>query len=188
MKISGILFFTIALICVFSGCEKKQTDEFEYKELTKAINKAWEEVNTNMPGAELYEITGGSILPDGTSQEGWDFSFNRIDGTDGYCVRLYPGDVYGYSFGWDAMLPISDYNSDDAAHWIQVADEAVPWIDKSTIYREIQVRSEDGDGDSYPQTTDHVFIFYKTDPEGELVTWVEIDAEDYEVLHVEPNA
>jgi hypothetical protein len=181
------LWMPFCVMLILTGCDKKDKEDFEYKELTKALARAWEEVNANMPGTELYEITGGIILTDGTSKDGWDFSFNKTDETDGYCVRIYPGDVFGYSFGWDAMPAISDYTSGDAAHWVQVADEATPWIDKSLNYREVQVRSEDGDGDYYPQTTDHVFVFYKSDPEGEPITWVELDAEDYELLYVEPN-
>ncbi len=177
----------LCILFLITGCDRKNNDDFEYKELTKALARAWEEVNANMPGTELYEITGGSILTDGTSIDGWDFSFNKTDSSDGYCVLIYPGDIYGYDFGWDAMLEISDYNSNDAEQWVRVADEATPWIDKTQNYRELQVRSEDGDGDVYPQATDYVFIFYKPDSGGEPVTWLQLDAEDYEILHVEQN-
>ncbi len=177
----------LCILFLLTGCDKKDNDDFEYKELTNALARAWEEVNANMPGCVLFEISGGSIMADGTSDNDWDFSFNKTDSSDGYCVKLYPGDVYGYAFGWQAMLEISDYDSYDAAQWVRVADAATPWIDKTQNYRELQVRSEDGDGDDYPQATDHVFIFYKADPEGEPVTWVQLDAEDYEILYVEPN-
>ena len=185
---SRILFFIGTGIFMFTGCEKKENNSTEYAELTKALAKAWEVVNDNMPGTELYEISGDKINTDGTAAEGWSFYFNKTDETDGYCVRVYPdGEVFDYDLGWDAMLAISDYTSADAAEWVRVADESAPWIDHDQTYRELQVRSEDSDINFYPQTTDYVILFYKPDDGGEPVTYVEIEAYDYEVLFVEPN-
>lgn len=189
---SWIPLIMVSLFFLLSSCEKKKSDSIEYSELSKALAKAWENVNVDMPNAELKEIIGDDVNADGTVTDEWSFYFGRDEahgGEDSYGIRVDPdGAVFSWGpGGYYFETTISDYNSNDAAEWVRVADEATPWIDRSLTYRELQVRSEDGDGDKYPQATNYVILFYKPNDGGEPVTYVELNADDYEILFIEPN-
>ncbi|MBN2522277.1 MAG: hypothetical protein JXB24_03335 [Bacteroidales bacterium] len=181
-----------SIIILLSACDKNNSDGIDCSNLTNALAKAWENVNVDMPNAELKEIIGDDVDADGTAKVGWSFYFGRDENSGGegsYGIDIaVDGEVFSWNpGGYYFEITISDYNSNDAAEWIRVADEATPWVDKTLNYRELQVRSEDGDGNYYPQATDYVILFYKPNDGGEPVTYVELDADDYEILFVEPN-
>jgi len=180
-----------SLIILLSACDKNNSDGIDCSNLTNALAKAWENADDDLPNAELKEILGDDIQTDGTTEEGWSFYFGKYENNTGYSYGI-DIDPDGAVFSWDpggmyVYIGINDYTSADAARWVQEADEATPWVDKSLNYREFQVRSEDGDGDYYPQATNYVILFYKPNDGGDPITYVEIDADDYEILHVEPN-
>lgn len=185
-KIIVIVSVLLIPISFSSSCEKKSGNE-EYSSLEKALGKATEIINTQMPGAKLAEILGIEIDQNGhTTTDGeWTFYYFKEAGEnyEYYAVSVPPN---GDSYYWDpggaiCHIEIPSYLS--ASMWVSTADNIIG-NQIQFDSRSVQVFADFDD--FYPGVDFTVYIYYLP-PNGDNIAYIILDADTNNTLLIEDN-